>query len=89
MAAVRLLAGGGGSSSVAADAHLWPASVETAFLADCGRTNPPRENYCGCALDRVEAHVSEPAYLPLAQQFDTTGTVPQTIRSLEAPCRSK
>lgn len=67
VAAVRLLAGGGGSSSVAADAHLWPASVETASLADCGRTNPPQENYCGCALDRVEAHVSEPAYRPLAQ----------------------
>jgi len=67
VAAVRLLAG-------AADPRAWPLTRISGPPAwrlrpwpTGGRTNPPQENYCGCALDRVEAHVSEPAYRPLAQ----------------------
>jgi len=83
---VRLLASGGRSASQPS-AAAWPASVATAFLADCGRTNSQRENYCECALETVEEHFSEPAYL--AQQVQATGQLPESVRRVEAPCRHK
>jgi len=86
--AVRALASGGASTNEPS-ASAWPAGVATAFLADCGRTNPQHQSYCECALDNVEQHFSEPAYLPLAQQLEATGQLPEPVRRVEAPCRRK
>jgi hypothetical protein len=84
--------GGGGSSSngpvlsSGVGASAWPAGVETGFLAACSRADPPTQNYCGCALEHVEAHFSVSAYLPLAQQVSPGGQAPDGLRRVEAAC---
>ena len=83
---------GGGSSSngpvlsSGVGASAWPAGVETGFLAVCGRSDPPTQSYCGCALEHVEAHFSVSAYLPLAQQVSPGGQAPDSLRRVELGC---
>jgi hypothetical protein len=87
-----MIAFAGGSddhgSSNEAVVERYPAAIETNFIRGCTATGGP-EDYCRCALDRLEHHYDLGEFADAEASYLKTGTLPDDMKALVLECVSK